>query len=108
MYLHHIQHKDEFDKVIALQMRGFLFESHCWVDEGGWPRTCKWCGAVAKRDMKMKGQNEITLCPKNPAIKDLINAIQGLADVVQKCNPDKTCVAVEIARALLKRNGVEL
>ncbi|KKK79379.1 hypothetical protein LCGC14_2834080 [marine sediment metagenome] len=112
MYLHPITHKGKFDKIIALQMNGFLFESHCWVDEGGWPRTCKWCDAVADKDMHIEGAETSVvapgLCPGNPAIQDLLDAIKGLADVVQARNPKEQIVCVEIARAVLKRHGTDL
>jgi len=108
MYLHPITHKDKYAKIIALQQRGWLMESHCWVDEGGWPRTCKWCGAVADRDMHIKGGRDITLCPDNPDIKALVEAIQGLADVLRQRDPDKSHICIEMARTVLQRHGADL
>jgi len=59
--------------------------------------------------MHIKGAGHgITLCTENPDIKALVEAIQGLADVVQKHNPDEMHVSVEIARTLLQRHGADL
>ena len=102
MYLHPITHKDKYDKITALQTNGWLFESHCWMDEGGsWPRTCKWCGAVADRDMHIKGRAMNYLCPKNPIIEELVTTLGKVAAIMQDLEITK------FDRALLNR-GVNL
>jgi len=65
MYIHPIQHKGKVEKVTLLQLNGWALESHCWLDEGGWPRTCQWCGQVAKKDMDPDAMN---LCSGNPFV----------------------------------------
>ena len=98
--------------ILAMQARGWLFESHYWVD-GPYPRKCKWCGQVSQADMEMEGQVDPTLCPGNPGVKDLVEALHELADIMHHHIMDGEDLDVDLltlqpASNVLKQHGIQL
>jgi hypothetical protein len=69
MYIHVVEHKGREQSVLAAQLIGFMYESHCWVDgtDAGY-KACLWCEAISREDMKMDDTpgGEPILCPENP------------------------------------------
>ena len=69
MYINDLVHKpDMVAEVKRNQMRGWLFESHCWHDKTGqgFPYTCAWCNAIANKDMVVDGKPPDKICKGNP------------------------------------------
>lgn len=112
MYIHPIQHKGKEEVILAMQARGWLFESHYWMEEQ-YPRKCQWCGQEAEIDMTMAGGGDPTLCPGNPGVKDLVSTLHELADIMAGVllrgqDPEVDSFTLQPARAVLKQHGVEL
>lgn len=109
MYLNIAHHKNREAKIIAIQARGWIFESHCWVDEGGWPRTCKWCGITVQKDMTQIGTGKIDVCPENPMIKEFIDCLKELVEIID--NDEKNDIdsfTTQPARLCLKKCGITI
>lgn len=69
MYINQIEHKGKEPSVVAAQMIGWLYESHCWFEEQNNPvKKCVWCGAESTEDMKIVGLPEPTMCLRNPLV----------------------------------------
>lgn len=69
MYLNVKEHKGREPSVVAAQIIGWMYESHCWVEEPDNPvKKCAWCEAESERDMKMVGFPEPTMCLRNPLV----------------------------------------
>jgi hypothetical protein len=81
MYINQIEHKGKEPSVVAAQMIGWMYESHCWFEEAGKAnRVCVWCGAESAEDMKIVGLPEPILCLRNPLVTgaDLKEALIAL------------------------------
>lgn len=64
-------HQGREESVLAAQLIGWMYESHCWVDGKDFThKVCLWCAAISKEDMKIEGTpgREPNMCPKNPLI----------------------------------------
>lgn len=112
MLIHPKIHEGREPTILAMQARGWLFESHYWVD-GPYPRKCQWCGQAATGDMEMENRLDPTLCPGNPATKDLVTALHELADILfnhimhgEKLDVD--FLTLQPASAVLKQHGIRL
>ena len=70
MYINTKEHKGREPSVVAAQLIGWMYESHCWVEEPGNPvKTCAWCEAQSQGDdMTMVGFPEPILCLRNPLV----------------------------------------
>lgn len=67
-------HKDDEEEVIAQQLHGWVYESHCWtVMHAHRPnfKICKWCGRKSSTDMQMDKPGGHAMCKDNPAMKTL-------------------------------------
>ncbi len=83
MYLHMVEHKGNEPSIVAVQLIAWMYESHCWLENPpAKAKTCVWCGAVSKKDMKIEGFPEPIMCQKNPLISgaDLRTVLEALAD----------------------------
>jgi hypothetical protein len=80
MYIHVVEHKGREQSVLAAQLIGFMYESHCWVDgtDAGY-KACLWCEAISRDDMKMDDTpgGEPIMCHANP----LLDMSKGLSEL---------------------------
>ena len=75
MYINKALHEGREQSVLAAQILGWMYESHCWVDGAGQTGTfqhkvCLWCEAISKVDMKVEDMpgKEPCLCTENPVV----------------------------------------
>lgn len=81
MYLNRNEHKGREPSVVAAQLIGWMYESHCWIETPPEPgKKCAWCGAESVEDMKMVGFPEPIVCLRNPLVVglDLREVLQQL------------------------------
>jgi hypothetical protein len=80
MFLDKKRHGDRMGKVAALQIAGWAYESHCWVqNEGSAQKTCLWCGAFSSADMQVDGRMFVPLCYGNPFLRSVANPKKDIA-----------------------------
>ncbi len=76
------EHAEKKIIVIAQQLKGWAYESHCWDCTMGnisGPKECMWCGATSVVEMEIdKGEQ---ICPGNPFITQaIIEKIRKMQD----------------------------
>jgi hypothetical protein len=93
MYLHTVEHdpkERDLKSVVAAQMSGWLYESHCWIEDPELPyKKCMWCEHKSSKDMQ---EDEApgkapTICVKNPIIESMmVSQIKDLLPAAEDAN----------------------
>lgn len=69
MYINQAQHAGSEPSVVAAQLIGWMYESHCWLESPpDKTKKCVWCNAESIKDMTMVGFPEPIMCQGNPII----------------------------------------
>jgi len=101
MYINQQKHAGHEESVLAAQILGWMFESHCWVEgEGFENKVCLWCNAVSKEDMKIEGLpgREPLLCHANPLLAPVPEVLAAIKTSV----PAPAAIAKYTGRRLVK------
>lgn len=78
-------HKKMKDEIIAIQLKEWLYQSHCWDAPDGDQglKICQWC--AARSMSKNKVDHGKQFCPENPIIKQIFqNAVQIIKNAKSK------------------------
>ena len=76
MYLntktHPVDDAKRINSILAHQIMGWIFESHCWVEDplsSDLHKTCMWCESKSTKDGQEDDKEAPDLCPKNPVLQ---------------------------------------